>query len=64
MSTNYFNAWLDEYNDYMRLFEMLGDDEYRQEANEIIESLNAIVSREEFFRVILCKIESDKIHKL
>ncbi|NRF96124.1 hypothetical protein HQN89_35600 [Paenibacillus frigoriresistens] len=64
MRTTYFNAWLDEYNDYMRLFEMFGDEEYYKEANEIIESLNAMVSRKESYRMLLCKIESNNMHKL
>ncbi|MFC5449182.1 hypothetical protein [Paenibacillus aestuarii] len=64
MSAAYLDEWLDEYNDYMRLFEIFGDEEYRQEANEIIESLKVMLSRREYNKVILYKLESDTMHKL
>jgi len=64
MSADYFNEWLDEYNDHMRLFEMFGDDKYHQNAKEIIENLKVMIYRIMYKKMILCKLESDKTIKL
>jgi hypothetical protein len=45
MITFNYNEWLDEYNDYIRLFEMFGDENYLLEATEVFNSLKAIVQR-------------------
>ncbi|MNG35489.1 hypothetical protein D3C84_1222420 [compost metagenome] len=39
------NEWLDEYNDYMQLYKMFGDQTYLNEVEEIIESMERYVSR-------------------
>ena len=62
MTSSYFNEWLDEYNDYMRLFEIFGDKKYLEEAEEILHSLKVIVARAEHHKSIIWKIKSNKIH--
>lgn len=47
MTSSYFDQWLDEYNDYIRLYEIFGDKEYLDEAIEIRNSLQVIVARAE-----------------
>ncbi|CAN7245535.1 hypothetical protein LJR153_001051 [Paenibacillus sp. LjRoot153] len=37
------NEWLDEYNDYMLLYKMFGDQIYSDEAKEILESMKKYV---------------------
>lgn len=37
------NEWLDEYNDYMLLHKMFGDQTYSDEAKEILESMKIYV---------------------
>ncbi|WP_156390177.1 MULTISPECIES: hypothetical protein [unclassified Paenibacillus] len=37
------NEWLDEYNDYMLLYKMFGDQIYFDEAKEILESMKKYV---------------------
>ncbi|GMK47158.1 hypothetical protein PghCCS26_42880 [Paenibacillus glycanilyticus] len=39
------NEWLDEYNDYMLLYKMFGDQTYLNEVKEIMESMEKYVSR-------------------
>ncbi|MCD1259650.1 hypothetical protein B5M42_012485 [Paenibacillus athensensis] len=39
------NEWLDEYNDYLKLYEMFGDKQYLQEAEEALNSLRAFLRR-------------------
>jgi len=39
------NEWLDEYNDYMLLYKMFGDQTYFDEAKEILKSMENYVSR-------------------
>jgi hypothetical protein len=62
MTSSYFDEWLDEYNDYMRLYEFFGDRQYLEEASEILNSLKVIVIRKELHEWILFKIKSNKIH--
>ncbi|SFE50088.1 hypothetical protein SAMN05216378_3339 [Paenibacillus catalpae] len=39
------NEWLDEYNDYMLLYRMFGDQTYVNEADEIMKSMERYVSK-------------------
>ncbi len=39
------NEWLDEYNDYMLLYKMFGDQIYLNEVEEIMKSMEKYVSR-------------------
>lgn len=39
------NEWLDEYNDYMLLYRMFGDQTYLDEGEEIMKSLGKYVDR-------------------
>lgn len=43
--TNSVNEWLDEYNDYMLLYKIFGDQIYFDEAEEILKSMKNYVSR-------------------
>jgi hypothetical protein len=40
-----YSEWLDEYNDYITLYEIFGDEEYLVEAIEVLNSLKALVVR-------------------
>ncbi|MCZ8516427.1 hypothetical protein O9H85_29375 [Paenibacillus filicis] len=62
MTSSYLNEWLDEYNDYIRLYELFGDNEYLEEAKEIISSLRAIATREKCHQIILGKVMDTKIN--
>jgi hypothetical protein len=62
LTSSYFNEWLDEYNDYMRLYEIFGNKEYLEEAKEVLASLKAVVLRNERHNTIICKIMSNEIH--
>ncbi|SDO12081.1 hypothetical protein SAMN04487897_108169 [Paenibacillus sp. yr247] len=62
MTSSYFDQWLDEYNDYMRLYQIFGDKEYLEEAGEILNSLEVIVTRAEQHKSIVSKMMSKKIH--
>lgn len=62
MASSYWNEWLDEYNDYMRLYEFFGDAHYLEEASEILHSLRALVIRYENHKMIVCKVMSDQVH--
>lgn len=62
MKSSYFDQWLDEYNDYMRLYALFGDREYLEEAAEILHSLQVIVARAEQHKVIISKIMSNQMH--
>jgi hypothetical protein len=62
LTSSYFNEWLDEDNDYMRLYEIFGNKEYLEEAKEVLASLKAIVTRNERHKTIVCKIMSNEIH--
>ncbi len=39
------NEWLDEYNDYMLLYHMFGDQTYLNEVEEIMKSMEEYVGR-------------------
>jgi hypothetical protein len=62
LTSSYFNEWLDEYNDYMRLYEIFGNKEYLEEAKEVLASLKAVVLRNKRHNTIICKIMSNEIH--
>ncbi|OBZ07717.1 hypothetical protein [Bacillus sp. FJAT-26390] len=62
MTSSYFNEWLDEYNDYMRLFVLFGDEYYKAQADEALNALKAIVARAERHKSIVWKIMSKKVH--
>ncbi|WP_090791545.1 hypothetical protein [Paenibacillus sp. GP183] len=62
MTSSYFNEWLDEYNDYMRLYEIFGNEEYLEEAKEVLASLKAVVLKYKRHNMIVCKIKSNEIH--
>jgi hypothetical protein len=62
MTSSYFDEWLDEYNDYMRLYDFFGDRLYLEEASEILNSLKAIVIRNDLHKWIVLKTMSNKIH--
>ncbi|MGO4184471.1 hypothetical protein AB4Z17_25140 [Paenibacillus sp. TAF43_2] len=62
MISSYFNEWLDEYNDYMRLYTLFGDEYYLEQAGEALAGLKALVLRTERHKNILRKIMSDKVH--
>ncbi|NOV02053.1 hypothetical protein [Paenibacillus planticolens] len=62
MTSSYFDQWLDEYNDYMRLYEIFGDREYLDEALEIRNSLQVIVARAEQHKLIVSKVMSSQMH--
>lgn len=62
MTSSYFDQWLDEYNDYIRLYEMFGDKEYLDEAIEIRNSLQVIVARAETHKLIVSKVMSSQKH--
>ncbi|OPH49299.1 hypothetical protein BC351_37570 [Paenibacillus ferrarius] len=62
MASSYFNEWLDTYNDYMRLYAMFGDKEYLEQAAEVLQSLRAIIARDERHKAIIWKIKSPRIH--
>ncbi|MDD9267400.1 hypothetical protein ACFPES_10235 [Paenibacillus sp. GCM10023248] len=62
MQSSYFDQWLDEYNDYMRLYELFGDREYLDEAAEILHSLQVIVARAEQHKIIVSQIMSNQMH--
>jgi hypothetical protein len=62
-SVNY-NEWLDEYNDYVMLYKMFGDQDYLDEAVEIINSLKAMITKIEVNKTIISCVHSNHIHKL
>lgn len=62
MTSSYFNEWLDEYNDYQRLYMLFGDEYYLEQAEEALNSLKAFVLRAERYKSIVWKIMSDSIH--
>jgi hypothetical protein len=62
MTSTYFDEWLDEYNDYMRLYDFFGDRHYLEEAIEILCSLKSIAIRNENHKMILFKIKNNNIH--
>lgn len=45
MTSIQVNEWLDEYNDYMLLYKMFGDQTYFDETEEILKSLKNYFSR-------------------
>jgi hypothetical protein len=55
--------WLDEYNDYMILYEMFGDEEYLVEAVEVLNSLKALVIRTENYNKFIVSINDNEIQK-
>jgi hypothetical protein len=57
------SEWLDEYNDYMMLYEMFGDKEYLVEAVEVLNSLKALVIRTEYYNKIIESINDNEIQK-
>ncbi|MCZ8511881.1 hypothetical protein O9H85_05480 [Paenibacillus filicis] len=59
-----FNEWLDEYNDYMRLYRMFGDEEYFIEAQEVLDSLRVAVNRMQVSIKIRSGINQDTLRKL
>lgn len=62
MKSSYFDQWLDEYNDYLRLYALFGDQEYLEEAAEILHSLQVIVARAEQHKIIVSKVMSKQMH--
>jgi hypothetical protein len=59
---SYFNDWLDEYNDYMRLYQFFGDPEYLDEAREILRSLRAMVRSFEYHQYLVSKVLNNEVH--
>ncbi|MEK3720298.1 hypothetical protein [Paenibacillus sp. FSL H8-0034] len=62
MTSSYFNEWLDEYNDYLRLYEIFGDKEYLEEAREVLVSLKAMVIRAEYHQRFLHQIMNGSVN--
>lgn len=62
MTSSYFNEWLDEYNDYMRLYMLFGDEQYRVQADEALNALKDFVMRTERHKSIVRKIRSETMH--
>ncbi|BBH24404.1 hypothetical protein Back11_57490 [Paenibacillus baekrokdamisoli] len=62
MSSSTINEYLDEYNDYMRLYEIFGDHEYLEEAIEVLNSLKVRALRAEQHNRIVWKVMSRRIH--
>lgn len=62
MTFSYFNDWLDEYNDYMRLYQFFGDTEYLDEAREILRSLRAMVCSFEYHQYLVSKVLNNEVH--
>lgn len=62
MISSYFNEWLDEYNDYRRLYMLFGDDQYLEQAEESLNTLKSMVLRAERYKSIVWKIMSDSVH--
>ncbi|WP_419875369.1 hypothetical protein [Candidatus Pristimantibacillus sp. PTI5] len=62
MTSSYFNEWLDEYNDYMRLYMLFGDEYYLVHARETLTALKEIIARAERHKSIVCKIMSNTVH--
>jgi hypothetical protein len=58
-----YSEWLDEYNDYMMLYEMFGDEEYLVEAVEVLNSLKALVIRTEYYNKFILSINDNEIQK-
>jgi len=58
ISFNY-NEWLDEYNDYLRLFEMFGDENYLVEATEVLNSLKAVARRIDHNKIVSQYVNKD-----
>jgi hypothetical protein len=63
MTSVYYNEWLDEYNDYVLLYKMFGDQEYLDEAVEIINSLKAMITKIEINNMIVSCVHSNSMHK-
>ncbi|SEB72227.1 hypothetical protein [Paenibacillus sp. GP183] len=57
------SEWLDEYNDYMMLYKMFGDEEYLEEAVEVLNSLKALVTRTEYYHKFMVSINDNEIQK-
>jgi vacuolar-type H+-ATPase catalytic subunit A/Vma1 len=62
MTSSYFNEWLDEYNDYMRLYMLFGDEQFRVQADEALNALKDIVMRAERHKSIVWKVMSETMH--
>ncbi|WP_141503659.1 hypothetical protein [Paenibacillus luteus] len=62
MTSSYFNEWLDEYNDYMRLYLLFGDEYYREQADEALASLKTMAARAERHKSIVWRVMSDTVH--
>jgi hypothetical protein len=58
MDTIKYDLWFDEYNDYLRLYEMFGDEEYIKEAERIITRLRKAYSRNRNFQIFIDKLYS------
>lgn len=56
------NEWLDEYNDYMLLYRIFGDEIYLAEAAEVLESLKSHVAR--FYRISNMKSKLNRGHEI
>jgi hypothetical protein len=61
VNLTYYNEWLDEYNDYILLFEMFGDLEYLEEAQEVLNSLKVFVARNQRHAQLISKVMNNKI---
>ncbi|OMF18886.1 hypothetical protein BK133_30185 [Paenibacillus sp. FSL H8-0548] len=62
MTSSYFNEWLDEYNDYMRLYLLFGDEGYRVQAEEALSTLKEMAATAARHRSIVWRVMSDTIH--
>jgi hypothetical protein len=62
VTSSYFNECLDEYNDYMRLYSLFGDEGYRAQAEEAMSSLKAMAARAARHKSIVWRVMSDTVH--
>ncbi|SDP30460.1 hypothetical protein SAMN04487897_1732 [Paenibacillus sp. yr247] len=55
------DEWLDEYNDYLLLYELFGDKVYLDETMEILTSLNKYISRLHMYEKRMFMANSRKV---
>ncbi|MFD0697489.1 hypothetical protein ACFQZT_25775 [Paenibacillus sp. GCM10027628] len=56
-----YDLWLDEFNDNIRLYEMFGDFEYLQQAEEVFKELRSVINKRVEYEIFVRQLDSIKI---
>ncbi|MDQ0063878.1 hypothetical protein [Paenibacillus harenae] len=60
MNASYVNEWLDEYNDYMRLYRMFGDQAFMDRAKAALDHLQMRMNREKQLQRFMYRMMNSK----